>query len=114
MGEAAEVYAEQLGSLFYGHPLWFPEPTDAGETQIGDVGILENGQLHRLFNITVAADHPWNSLLGVPEDFVPVDINKYAKQRRPNYLSPGPFASHSVKTLEIGPQVSGCVTCHLH
>ncbi|KAF7797630.1 hypothetical protein EIP86_008830 [Pleurotus ostreatoroseus] len=36
MGQAAEVYAEELSSLRFGHPLWFPEE----QVQIGDGALL--------------------------------------------------------------------------
>lgn len=107
MGQAAAVYAEQLSSQSLGHPLWFPEPTKAGETQIGDVGYIENGQFHRLFNITVAADHQWNAYVGVPEGFAPIDIPEYHRQRKSNYLSPGLLGSQSVKALEVGTHIYG-------
>ncbi|GJE97165.1 kinase-like protein [Phanerochaete sordida] len=52
-----EVYATSLASLGFGYPLWHPEPHVSGEPQIGDVGLLVQGQFIRLFHLdTTAAD----------------------------------------------------------
>ena len=105
MGQAAEVYSKELNSLSLGCPLWFPEPTDSGEIQIGDVGFVRDGGFHRLFNITVSGDHGWNRL-GVPEAFAPIDIPAHLRQRTPKYLGPGPHSSRSVRTLAVGPNIT--------
>ena len=44
------VYAKQLARLGYGYPLWFPEPEDGHEVQLGDVGFIDGGRFRRLFN----------------------------------------------------------------
>ncbi|KAJ3528305.1 hypothetical protein NM688_g8017 [Phlebia brevispora] len=100
MGQAAEVYAEQLNPLSLGHPLWFPDPIDAGEIQIGDVGYIDDGSFQRLFNIMVPADHMWNSS-GVPGNFKPFVWNKLRKSHNPNYLRPGVLGSKTMKTFMI-------------
>ena len=108
MGEAARVYAEQLGSLSLGHPLWFPNPTATGEVQIGDVGFLEDGSFHRLFNVMVEPDHEWNRL-GPPPDFTPVKIPTHLRHHMEEYMHPGIHSSSSVRVCSISPELSECV-----
>ena len=105
MGEAARVYAEELSSLSLGVPLWFPEPTEAGEIQIGDVGFLEDGCFHRLFNITVPEEHPWNRL-GVPDGFRPINIPPHLQHRAAPYLNSGVQSSRSLQTVTASPSIS--------
>lgn len=65
--EVWETYANELKSHGYGHPLWYPEPSEDGEIQIGDVGYIEKGHFKRCFNVMVDVRDPCNRL-GVPED----------------------------------------------
>lgn len=64
-----EVYAESLFPLGYGHPLWIPEPSqEFGEVRIGDVGYLDDGRFHFLFNCMLPGDDPVN-VRGTPGAF---------------------------------------------
>lgn len=106
MGQAAEVYAEQLSSLSLGYPLWFPESSEpAGEPQIGDVGYVSNGRFWRLFNVTVPRDHPWNTF-GVPEDYIPFIIPERQHHREDKYLSPNLLHSRSLHAAKLSSQVT--------
>ncbi|KAI0765559.1 hypothetical protein BC629DRAFT_1541086 [Irpex lacteus] len=102
MGLAATVYAEQLRSYGYGHPLWFPEPMEASDgrvrgIELGDVGYFdEDGGFKSLFNITVDSDNELNAA-GVPEGFVPIEFNNNLRSVRDGFLQPRPFCSASVK-----------------
>ncbi|KAJ3554116.1 hypothetical protein NM688_g3274 [Phlebia brevispora] len=104
MGQAAEIYAEQLNSLSLGHPLWFPDPTAEGEVQIGDVGYIHDGRFRRLFNITRGRDHRWN-FRGVPEGFEPLDAIGGMRLNDRNFLSPGVLGSSSMRTTLVTPSV---------
>ncbi|KAI0753572.1 hypothetical protein BC629DRAFT_1297029 [Irpex lacteus] len=105
MGLAARVYAEQLSTYGYGHPLWFPEPADeqgrTREIELGDVGYFdEDGGFRSLFNITVHAAHELNAG-GVPEGFEPVEFNDRLRSVRDGYLQPRPYCSESVKARAV-------------
>lgn len=103
MGLAATVYADQLKSFGYGHPLWLPEPTVEASNgcirsiELGDVGYFdEDGGFKSLFNIMVDSDHELNAA-GVPEGFVPIEYNKTLRSIRDKFLHPRPLCSDSVK-----------------
>ena len=72
MGVASDIYATELSRRGHGLPLWRPEPENDQQIRVGDVGwVDEDGQFHRLFNVTVGADDPYNAD-GVPQDFEPL------------------------------------------
>ncbi len=112
MGIAADVYAQELGNYNHGLPLWSPEPADGFEIRVGDVGhIDEDGQFHRLFNVTVDASHPYNidpddGEPRVPTDFYPLRFNSRLFSVKPKQISAGPLPSKSVKSHEIGGSAS--------
>ena len=67
-----EIYCQQL--LCLGHGLALYEPDPAGEydkVRVGDVGHMDKGGFHRLFNVFYTEEHDANRL-GVPEGFEPV------------------------------------------
>ena len=102
---AAQVYAEELGKKGRGVPLWYPEPSTAGEVQIGDVGILYNGGFHRLFNVRFDETHPWNPQ-GVPLGHEPLPINEEGKDGwlldyRPDDIPQGLLSSTSIRRTEV-------------
>ena len=99
--KAALVYAEELSRKGRGIPLWYPEPSPAGEVQIGDVGILFNGAFHRLFNVRFDGKHPWNPQ-GVPDGHEPLPINEDGKDgwllhHRPDDIPQGLLSSKSIR-----------------
>ena len=52
-----EISASSLQTLSMGHALWFPEPHESGEPEVGDVGFMKGGAFIRLFNLDTAADN---------------------------------------------------------
>ncbi|OCH91317.1 hypothetical protein OBBRIDRAFT_792365 [Obba rivulosa] len=61
------IYARQLLPLGFGMPLWNPEQgTDSGDVFIGDVGFLEDGGFHRVFNARLPLSHTLNRAHGTP------------------------------------------------
>ncbi|EMD35059.1 hypothetical protein CERSUDRAFT_75366 [Gelatoporia subvermispora B] len=61
------IYAEQLFPLGFGMPVWIPEPClDTGDVIIGDVGFLEGGRFHRVFNARLPSSHILNRAHGTP------------------------------------------------
>ena len=88
MAAAWDIYAEQLISLGYGHPQWFPEPCpDAGEIRIGDVGYLRKGRFFRIFNAMLSANDPINTRNGVPQSFEMFEPPGAALSRLPNIIT---------------------------
>ncbi|THH02772.1 hypothetical protein EW026_g167 [Hermanssonia centrifuga] len=96
----ADIYASQLSHHGEGHPLWSPEPSKFGEVEIGDVGFIQDGAFFRLFNVTVAKNHPLNEH-GVPDDFVKLELNSLLHNVIDHHLDEGPLSSRSVTTTSI-------------
>ena len=75
---AWEIYAEELGGLGLGYPMWYPElGTPGGEVKLGDIGYLRDGEFHLLFNCTLPEDDPSHMQRGerLPRDFVPFEFD---------------------------------------
>ena len=122
--QPAVIYAEELGRIGYGKPLWMPEQPSEASIELGDVGFIErstyfprcdvselmmlpgSGAFTRLFNATRPSGDPLN-VKGVPEDFVQLDISNMSKAEHPRFLSNGPIVSKSVKMTAIQPAISG-------
>lgn len=70
-----DLYAKELGSLYYGFPLWDPKPGRTGSIEIGDVGYIEEGHFVRLFNPMLPEDHMVNKQSwGVPENYAELKL----------------------------------------
>ncbi|KAL1943450.1 hypothetical protein VTO73DRAFT_4525 [Trametes versicolor] len=70
---AWDIYAEQLVSLGYGYPLWYPDPSpERAPVQLGDVGWVKEGEFHALFNALREA-HDAQPMGAVPADFAPLN-----------------------------------------
>lgn len=99
-----EIYASSLQTLSVGHALWFPEPHDSGEPQIGDVGFILDGSFVRLFNLDMSAP---NKKVTRWDDYPPFDITpplpKGALEtyRKSGVLFPGHHCSHGVESKKI-------------
>lgn len=102
---SAFVYASELAPRGRGTPLWYPEPSESGEVEIGDVGFLQDGGFHRLFNITVDETHPFNKD-GVPEGFTPL-TDKPRINFRPGDIPKGPLTSRHVSCTSIDLNIEG-------
>ena len=102
------VYPTSLFSLDLGYALWFPEPHESGQPQIGDVGYIREGGFIRLFNINDATPDShkvtyWGSHFEISPP-VPPDV--FRIDRRHNALRPGVFVSHGVQERETGGSIS--------
>ncbi|KAH9941399.1 hypothetical protein B0H21DRAFT_696993, partial [Amylocystis lapponica] len=100
-----DIYANELITLGHGHPLWYPEPSRAGEVEIGDVGPICNGQSLRLFNATKPADHEFNKD-GVPNDFKHFELNTRLHIQRDGEIPQGFLNSRGVTAVNVGAQVA--------
>ena len=91
-----DAFREQLAIKYpsYGHALWGPSPRNPNRhVQVGDVGFIRKGNIHRLFNALLPADDP-SQELGVPEHHEPLvptlsDHLHPDSLGRNNYCSPG-------------------------
>ena len=103
----ADIYSSQLWRYGHGMPLWSPEPVEnEGEVRIGDVGhVDEDGQFHRLFNVTVSAEHPINGG-ATPDNFELLHWPEQLIYTQPNCLEAGPIVSEGVKSAQVSAGVS--------
>ncbi|OSD01916.1 WD40 repeat-like protein [Trametes coccinea BRFM310] len=93
------VYAKELFSKQLGFPLWFPEPTEQGETLIGDVGYYYDGGFYRMFNAIASAEEQTDA--EPPDDFVPLTINSKVLHHRRDVIK-APLTSKSVASTDLG------------
>ena len=79
------VYREQLSPLHHGYALWEPEPVKGlyDKVSIGDVGYVDRGFFHRMFNVTLPWDNPLNKKFGEgePEHYKAMDRDLFADIR---------------------------------
>ncbi|KAF8257345.1 hypothetical protein EI94DRAFT_1324112 [Lactarius quietus] len=99
-----DIFRDQLAIRFpaYGHALWEPSPGDLYDVaSVGDVGYINEGRFHRLFNILLPADDPSHENFGVPdnhEQFQP----KVSRHLISGTLRPDNFCSVRVTMLSDG------------
>ncbi|KAF8265480.1 hypothetical protein EI94DRAFT_1588721 [Lactarius quietus] len=87
-----DIFRDQLAIRFpgYGHALWEPSPGDPNDVVgVGDVGYINQGKFHRLFNIMLPADHPSHESFGVP------DNHEQFRPRVPRHIIPLHVMYHS-------------------
>ncbi|EKM50231.1 uncharacterized protein PHACADRAFT_153708 [Phanerochaete carnosa HHB-10118-sp] len=110
----SEVYASELKKTVQeGEALWFPEPSQDGEVQIGDVGYIHEGAFMRLFNAIDPEKYPVLTALEdyrLPAAFEPLrDRRAQRIDQRLRALAPGPYKSKSVVTRKVEASASACV-----
>ena len=112
------VYPSSLFSLDQGYALWYPEPHESGEVQVGDVGYIREGAFIRLFNIDVSAPEKkvtfWRKAFEIT-DPPPPDVFQLDRRSRP--LVPDHYCSHGVERKETRASVDMSVhrfTCTRH
>ncbi|EKM58791.1 uncharacterized protein PHACADRAFT_88495 [Phanerochaete carnosa HHB-10118-sp] len=97
-----EIYASSLQTLHLGHALWYPEPHESGEPQIGDVGFIHEGAFIRLFNLDLSAPEKkvtfWEPPYEITEP-LPPGVLKIDRRHRP--LVPDHYCSHGVESKEL-------------
>ncbi|KAJ7470754.1 hypothetical protein FB451DRAFT_1135071 [Mycena latifolia] len=108
MRPAHQVYSHQLRELSHGYALWCPEPCLYDEVKVGDVRYLRDGAFHRLFNATLPADHP-DQTLGVPPLFQPLILPVGSMWRNDKFFDPSNLRSSSVSEHRYGVSASGVV-----
>jgi hypothetical protein len=91
------VYREQLSSLYHGNALWEPSPIRRlyDSVSIGDVGYIEEGFFHRMFNVTLPLGHSSNKKLGEPENYKPLNDDPLLNIRE-STLAKGEYYSRNM------------------
>ena len=103
----ADVYAEQLFPMTYGHALWYPQPdelTGHQPIEIGDVGYIMDGAFVRLFNVTRPLPDSNDSEAGVADldslpdsyELLPIPHDKHLYRVLPEELKNRVVYSRSV------------------
>jgi hypothetical protein len=91
-----DVYREQLTSLYHGHALWEPDPTNLyDKVSIGDVGYIKEGCFYRMFNVLLEWNDPSNSVLCEPEVYTRLDLGPFVNIRESRF-SRGDYYSRYV------------------
>ncbi|KAL4252406.1 hypothetical protein ABKN59_004873 [Abortiporus biennis] len=96
MSIAAELYADQLGHLKYGYPMWRPESLNMENVMAGDVGIIANGQFKHMFSATRSLTHRLND--GLPfERFEKLKFDRSSIKYDLNFIPEGVYSSKSLR-----------------
>ncbi|EKM58839.1 uncharacterized protein PHACADRAFT_248935 [Phanerochaete carnosa HHB-10118-sp] len=96
-----KIYSSGLKTLYLGRALWYPEPHESGEPQIGDVGYILEGAFIRLFNLNVSV--PENAVMFWEPPFeitepLPPGLLRIDRRRRP--LAPDHYRIHGAERKE--------------
>ena len=102
------VYPTSMFSLHRGYGLWYPEPHEAGEPQIGDVGYVLEGRFIRLFNINTSKPEYrvryWPVEFGVQEPPSPGIFSRLDRREKP--IIPALYPSRGVIKRDVGGSIS--------
>lgn len=101
-----DAYATELVKSQYGHPLWYPEPDESGELELGDVGYIENGRFYRLFNVLKQELNK----RGAPEHFKPMELPD--DHYHTNTITEEKIATSNIAKVHIGADMTMCV-CYM-
>lgn len=94
------VYREQLTSLFHGHALWEPDPTNLyAQVSVGDVGYVREGCFFRMFNVLLDWNDPSNYTLCEPEPYTRLDLGPFVNVRESRF-SRGEYYSRNVTSFQ--------------
>lgn len=103
------VYPSSLFSLGLGYALWYPEPHETGESQIGDVGYVNDGAFIRLFNINDSKpEHQvtfWHTPFKITNP-LPGSENVFRPNKQHRAIDDGPYLSRGVQEKETHGSIS--------
>lgn len=104
-----DIYAKQLLHHKLGYPLWVPDPAPgAGEIEIGDVGWLDEGEFHQLFNCMKESDAP--QIRGTtPVDFVPFEKEQAIIRGPREKIAQPVLCSRSIQRLDLSMGVEASI-----
>jgi hypothetical protein len=104
------VYREQLTSLFHGHALWEPDPTNLyAQVSVGDVGYVKEGCFFRMFNVLLEWNDPLNYTLCEPEPYSRLDLGQFVNVRESRFNRGDSYSRcvtiipESTNTMAVGP-----------
>ena len=100
----SKIYSSTLSTTLpsEGHALWFPEPHNSGEVQIGDVGFIKDGAFVRLFNVDTTKQEYRVDFWPEPYSVsTPLGPSALMLETRDNTLGPGRFRSRGVQESEV-------------
>ena len=83
----SDVYREQLLTQYHEIALWEPSPIRSlyDQVTIGDVGYINDGFFHRMFNVTLPWDDPSNNRLGKPDHYKPLNWRPFSNIRKKTF-----------------------------
>ncbi|EKM58798.1 uncharacterized protein PHACADRAFT_191130 [Phanerochaete carnosa HHB-10118-sp] len=95
------------------HALWYPEPHESGEPQIGDAGFVHEGAFIRLFNLDTSTSEKEVKFWEPPFEIIeplPRGVLKIDRRQRP--LVPDQYCSHGVESRQMtaGANVTATLT----
>ena len=83
------VYQEHINLYGHGTAMWSTATFD-NRANVGDVGVVSvTGVFCSFFNITLPRDHPFNHIVGVPDDFEVFELSSSDIQQTNDYLEQG-------------------------
>jgi hypothetical protein len=92
----SNIYREQLSSLYHGLGLWEPSPIKNyyDHISVGDVGYIDDGFFHRMFNVTLEWDDASNKKLCQPEYYKPLADDPLKNIRKSPFAKGEYFSRH--------------------
>ena len=103
-----DIFRHHLAMKFpaYGHAIWEPDPGNLyPAVQVGDVGYIQEGIFHRLFNTLLPAEDESHANFGVPEYHEPLTLN-IRNHVRIGKLGPNNFCSAKVTSKPVSEVLS--------
>ena len=103
-----DIFRHHLAMKFsaYGHALWEPGPGNLyPAVEVGDVGYIQEGKFHRLFNALLPAEDESHVDFGVPDYHEPLILN-IKKHINIGKLGPNNFCSARVSSMPVSEVLS--------
>ncbi|TFK90269.1 hypothetical protein K466DRAFT_597110 [Polyporus arcularius HHB13444] len=103
-----KIYAQELGGMGYGHPMWHPDAVKkCGEVQLGDIGYLDRGRFHLLFNCTRPRDDESHTARyeRLPDHFEPFRYDQESVQGPMSNITHPVLSSRSSRETKISGEV---------
>lgn len=98
-----DVYRDQLTSLYHGHALWDPDPSNVyNKVSVGDVGFVKEGYFYRMFNVLLDWDDPSNRRLGEPHPYIRLDLGPFVNTRVSRFSKGDYYSRHVTSTSDVG------------
>ncbi|TFK90264.1 hypothetical protein K466DRAFT_651659 [Polyporus arcularius HHB13444] len=106
---AWDIYASELKSHGYGHPMWFADPSTDGPIQLGDIGFFDDGRFYLLFNCIKPDPHRDRQC---PTPFVPFTPPEKSMRGPDERINEPHLYSKRKRNLHVAAGASGGVRAH--